>query len=254
MPLRSLRILGQGMWNDMADLFAYIRLSLALTLFLALYAVYEGDPTDFVTLREQSSPEAIQAGMFAFIAAIALFLNVTYGVESKLNHAARLVSVLAGAFATSLAAWYWLDSETVGGPGNYVYPLFGLVAFFVIAMVTPVGWSLFREWRGKRKNSSEISPHTATGELRMYAEARSFLLGVGKEELIRKGVIRGAPEWLVQESKEPLIELMKERGVERLVFGWLWFLDVNGDSFNPDSDTQLFAEQNKSINPFFGKL
>ena len=178
---------------QMADLFAYIRLSLALMLFLALYAVYEGDPSDFVTLREQSSPEAIQAGMFAFIAAIALFLTVTHGAESNLNHVARLVSVVAGAVATSLAAWYWLESETVGGPGGYIYPLFGLVAFFAIAMAAPVAWSLFREWREKRKTSSEFPPYTAKGELRMYAEARSFLLGVGKEELIKKGVIRGAP-------------------------------------------------------------
>ena len=130
-------------------------------------------------------------------------------------------------------------------------PLIGFMVFFLVVMVVPVSWSIYREWREKQKNSSEFSPHTAAEELHMYAEARSFLLGVGKEELIRKGIIRGAREWLVQESKEPLVELIKERGVNRLVFGWLGFLDVNGDFFNPDSDTHLFAEQNKWINPFF---
>ena len=92
----------------MGDLFAYIRLSLALTLILAVYVVWNEDPTQFVILREHSSSEAIQAGMFAFIAAIALFLNVSYGAESTLNHLARLVSGLVGSFATLLAAWYWL--------------------------------------------------------------------------------------------------------------------------------------------------
>ena len=236
--------------------FASIRLFMALililALYLALYVVWKGDPTDFVTLREQSSPEAIQAAMFAFVAAIALFLSIPFGGEPiLLNRVATLVAGCDGSVGALLAAWYWLESETVGGPGGYVYPLIGFMVFFLVVMVVPVSWSIYREWREKQKNSSEFCPHTAAEELHMYAEARSFLLGVGKEELIRKGIIRGAREWLVQESKEPLVELIKERGVNRLVFGWLRFLDVNGDFFNPDSDTHLFAEQNKWINPFF---
>ena len=87
----------------------------------------------------------------------------------------------------------------------------------------------------------------------MDAEARSFLLGVGKEELINRGVLRGTQEWLVQESKGPLIELMRERGVDRLTFGWLWHLDVDGNFSNPDSKTHAFTEQNKWINPYFRK-
>ena len=86
----------------------------------------------------------------------------------------------------------------------------------------------------------------------MEAEARSFLLGVGKDELVRREIIQHIPEWLVETSKEPLIELMRERGVDRLVFGWYWFLDVSGESSNPHSQTQLFHEQNNWINPFYG--
>ena len=85
----------------------------------------------------------------------------------------------------------------------------------------------------------------------MNADARSFLLGVGREELVRKEVIRGAQGLLYQESKEPLMALMRERGVDRLVFGWQWYLDVSGDCFNPDHETQLFDQKNKWINPFF---
>ncbi len=236
----------------MFEWFAWLRLLAVGVLVLALYVVGNGDPTDFVTLRTGSSPEAIVAGMFALVAAFALVLSIPFGRDSiLLNRLGTLLGSIVGSVAAFLAAWFWLASETVGGPGGYVYPLIGFIAFFLIVMAVPMSWTLFREWREKRMETTELSQYAEKGELRMYAEARSFLWGVGKDELIRRGVIRGAPEWLVQESKEPLIELMKERGVDRLIYGWVWFLDVSGDFFNPDSETQLFAEQNKTINPFF---
>ena len=84
----------------------------------------------------------------------------------------------------------------------------------------------------------------------MKAEMRSFLLGVGEADLKTRGVIRGQPQWLVQESIAPLIELMNDRGVSQLVFGWDWFLNVDGSYHNPDHPTNLFTEQNNPMNPF----
>ena len=84
----------------------------------------------------------------------------------------------------------------------------------------------------------------------MDADARSFILGVGKDELIDKGVVRGQPRWIVQESTEPLLELMKDRGVDRLVAD-RWFLTAEGEFSNPNSETQIFNGMNNRINPFF---
>ncbi|MCY4364612.1 MAG: hypothetical protein OXE17_00060 [Chloroflexi bacterium] len=83
----------------------------------------------------------------------------------------------------------------------------------------------------------------------MEADARSFILGVGKEELISREIVRGVPQWIVQESAAPLLELMKDRGVDRLVSD-NWFLAVDGVFANPNSETQVFNGMNNTINPF----
>ena len=96
-----------------------------------------------------------------------------------------------------------------------------------------------------------VKPDTTTkDERRMDVDARSFILGVGKDELIDRGVVRGQPQWIVQESTEPLLQLMKDRGVDRMVSDQ-WFLTAKGEFSNPNSETQIFNGMNNQINPFF---
>ena len=90
--------------------------------------------------------------MFAVVAAVAIFLNVSYGRESTLEQASKLVAGTAGGAATLLAAWYWLESETIGGPGGYIYPLGGMLLLLVLMMVISAGLGMFRDWRRHRQS------------------------------------------------------------------------------------------------------
>ena len=85
----------------------------------------------------------------------------------------------------------------------------------------------------------------------MQAEIHSFLLGVGRDELIRREVLRKGEEFLVQKSIPLLIDLMRDRGVDRLVSNGPWFLDVSGECHNPKNERLLFDNQNDMLNPFF---
>ena len=76
-----------------------------------------------------------------------------------------------------------------------------------------------------------------------------IVFGVGAFYTCR-GIVRGAPQWIVQESVEPLLELMKDRGVDRLVSD-RWSLVVDGVFANPHSETHVFNGMNNPINPFF---
>ena len=96
---------------------------------------------------------------------------------------------------------------------------------------------------------------------------RDFMIGVSSEELRRRGILlshAGDDNLLMGDSVEPLIELMRDRGVTRLTYPKReWYLDDSGDFSNPESreaksgDSRalanrgdVFRYQNTSINPF----
>ena len=85
----------------------------------------------------------------------------------------------------------------------------------------------------------------------VQADINSFLLGVGKEELVRRRILRKGDGLIDQTSIPVLIDLMKERGVDRLVCEGPWFLDADGSRFNPKNSRLLFDNQNEWLNPFF---
>ena len=103
----------------------------------------------------------------------------------------------------------------------------------------------------------------------MEAQIWSFLLGVGLEELVERGVLqpqRTTGPLLQAGSVEPLLALMRERNVELLTGEGAWSLDVNGDFVNRTSPSvkagnlselsqpgDLFRRKNRSINPFFNR-
>lgn len=84
----------------------------------------------------------------------------------------------------------------------------------------------------------------------MEADLRSFLIGVGEQELLDRGVLQGVHHWLVEESVPALVSLMRERGVTRLTSGNGWWFDDTEQFNNPDGDNR-FTYQNVRYNPFY---
>ena len=62
--------------QSFSNLLSYFKLIISIVLALLLWVNSRVDPTDFVKLEESASVEGVRAGMFAMIAAVALFLNV----------------------------------------------------------------------------------------------------------------------------------------------------------------------------------
>lgn len=95
----------------------------------------------------------------------------------------------------------------------------------------------------------------------MERDVREFLKEIGEDTLDARGVLRphGRFEYLLQNtSVDPLLRLMDERGVTRLVAKDRdWFLAGDGKFGNPKSITlasgevSVFNEQNPYINPFY---
>jgi hypothetical protein len=101
----------------------------------------------------------------------------------------------------------------------------------------------------------------------MEVDAKGFLMGVGKEELLKRGILvssRSSFDLLTGRSVEPLIALMQERGATRLLStSRKWFLDTSGEFSNPEARNKkrghyselqeignVFQDQNVFINPF----
>ena len=103
----------------------------------------------------------------------------------------------------------------------------------------------------------------------MEAQIWSFLLGVGLDELVQRGVLepqRTMGHLLRAGSVEPLLALMRERNVELLQGENMWSLKVNGDFVNRTSPSlkdgnlaqlsqpgNLFTGKNRYLNPFFNR-
>lgn len=97
----------------------------------------------------------------------------------------------------------------------------------------------------------------------MEANVIEFLEGFTAEELERRGILIGKDRFLRARSVEPLIELMKESNVSRLVEqSRRWFLTSEGEFSNPLSTEDkagkyenlqnwgnVFNQQNTYINP-----
>ena len=103
----------------------------------------------------------------------------------------------------------------------------------------------------------------------MGAQMWDFLLKVGEDELIERGVLRRYGKWghiLQGKSLCPLLRLMRERNVEVLKRGDVWSLNVNEDFINSTAPSpspksgklsqlhhpgHLFTRKNPDINPFY---
>jgi len=97
-------------------------------------------------------------------------------------------------------------------------------------------------------------------------DVEEFLLDVGLDHLREIGVLMFVTQELKGESVEPLIQLMKDRRVEKIVnAGGTWFLTSSREFFNPNSKDRLdrgsidqlddfgnvFLGQNTSINRYY---
>ncbi len=97
-------------------------------------------------------------------------------------------------------------------------------------------------------------------------DIKEFLRQFTSEELTNKGILRGNDNRLNNESIQPLIELMKEEGIEKLDYpNAKWYFDINGNFKNPKSkekikegkiddlgnEGEVFTGQNTTINPFY---
>lgn len=105
----------------------------------------------------------------------------------------------------------------------------------------------------------------------MERDVREFLNEIGREELVARGVLKrvqrphGETHELQSQTIGPLLDLMRERGVTRLVApNRNWFLRVDGEFSNPRGEdvrtgnvNQLQRKgnavhvQNPYINPFY---
>ena len=85
----------------------------------------------------------------------------------------------------------------------------------------------------------------------MEQDIRTFLKRFSASELRERGVLRGDTYVLQITSVDPLIELMKEHGVTRLVAEERnWFLNSDG-TFSDLGWESPFAYQNTHINPYY---
>ena len=98
----------------------------------------------------------------------------------------------------------------------------------------------------------------------MEQDIRDFLKSFSREELIERGVLRGATHLLNTRSVEPLLRLMEEQGITRLTAEERrWFLTSDREFGNPGSDEmkqgrvedlprpgRIFWTQNPHINPY----
>ena len=103
----------------------------------------------------------------------------------------------------------------------------------------------------------------------MEAEMWDFLLLVGEDELVNRGVLHPYGRWghiLQGTSLYPLLRLMRDRDVELLTQGEKWSLNVNEDFVNSTARSpspksgklsqlhhrgHLFTATNPHINPFY---
>ena len=137
------------------------KFALALAFLFLIWLNWKSTPTDFVKLEPGGTAQGIQAGMFALIAAAALFLTVIPRQQDDfLEKWARLTTSVAGSVAAALAAWFWLDSEAVN-PGAYVYPIALVGISLVLMIVAPAAWTTFREWRDQRGKPVAGEAHNA---------------------------------------------------------------------------------------------
>ena len=132
----------------MNDLLLMVKYILTAVLVVTLYLIWEVNPADMVVIGPQGSAEGIKAGMFALIAGAALFVNITRPqTDHAWNRGQSAFRGLVAAAATTLAAWFWLESETAGGPGGYVYPFVVVGVALSLTAIVPVLWSIFRDRR-----------------------------------------------------------------------------------------------------------
>ena len=96
---------------------------------------------------------------------------------------------------------------------------------------------------------------------------REFLERIPLEELKQRGVLRGTTNLLQGQSLDPLIQLMKGKGIQRLEHPESdWFLDVDGSFKNNDSREwrknrldelssrgSVFDYTNRTINPYYSR-
>ena len=103
----------------------------------------------------------------------------------------------------------------------------------------------------------------------MEQDCWAFLERFSSDELKNRGILRGSRYLLQGTSVDPLIELMKEHNVTRLVAEKRrWFLTSDGEFSNPRSDQgdirqgrvadlrnpgDVFKGQNRYINPHFDR-
>lgn len=92
----------------------------------------------------------------------------------------------------------------------------------------------------------------------MEKDIREFLEGITVEALVNIGVLRGETRELNNRSVDPLLGLMREHSVTRVVARERnWFLASDGKFGNPEvitlesGDESIFNEQNHRINPFY---
>lgn len=110
--------------------------------------------------------------------------------------------------------------------------------------------------------------HRGNGE--MEINIREFLSGFHSDELVNRGILIPDSSYaylLRRQSVNPLIALMREKGVTRVVSNdQQWFLTSESEFHNPGScrgdpkqgriedlrnPGNVFTAQNKNINPFF---
>ena len=122
----------------------------------------------------------------------------------------------------------------------------------------------FRTGRRERRDATGVG---GRGRIMTEVEARTFLDRFPAEELAARRVLNGDTRLLNNRSVTPLIELMAEHDVSRLVApGRDWFLDADGTFRNPRSveatsgnveslrnPGNVFSEQNTSLNPHYAR-
>ena len=122
----------------------------------------------------------------------------------------------------------------------------------------------FRTGRRERRDATGVG---GRGRIMTEVEARTFLDRFPAEELAARRVLNGDTRLLNNRSVTPLIELMAEHDVSRLVApGRDWFLDADGTFRNPRSveatsgnveslrnPGNVFNEQNTSLNPHYAR-
>ena len=136
----------------------WIKGTLTACGYVFLFATWMLDPANIITITGESPAydDGARAASFALIAAMAIAVSRIPAGETAADKAIEWSVWILMAFATFMAAWWWLADETNGNPQVYLEEMLFVAGALVIAGVASLalgaGGSALLSWRPRARS------------------------------------------------------------------------------------------------------